>query len=67
MLICKKCREESPALLNATEAHKVHHFSRRMKGLIVLVTLLVVVASAPVKEERNQIRHRLYSSKVCAE
>ena len=65
MLICKKCREESPALLNPTEAHKAHH-SRRMKGLIVLVTLLVVVASAPVKEERNQIRHRLYSSKVCA-
>jgi len=35
-----------------------------MRGLILLVALLVVVASAPVKEERNQVRHRLYSTKV---
>lgn len=35
-----------------------------MRGLILLVTLLVVVASRPVKEERNQVRHKLYSTKV---
>ena len=34
-----------------------------MRGLILLVAL-VVVASTPVKEERNQVRHKLYSTKV---